>query len=109
MKLAGKVALVTGGNSGIGLGIAHKLNDEGASGIIVGRDAQTLENASQALSRNFVPVQCDVTDGRAIAHFMNTATSLSPNSQSGQRIGKPQYVLRTAQLRTKAAPLSFPH
>ncbi|NOQ16441.1 MAG: glucose 1-dehydrogenase [Methyloprofundus sp.] len=62
MKLSGKTALVTGGNSGIGLGIAHKLNDEGAKGIIVGRNEQTLVTASQALSGNFTPIQCDVTN-----------------------------------------------
>ena len=62
MKLTNKIALVTGGNSGIGLGIALKLNDEGASGFIVGRNTQTLEAASQALSGNFSPIQCDVTD-----------------------------------------------
>ena len=61
MKLTNKIALVTGGNSGIGLGIAHKLNDEGAKGFIVGRNTQTLEAASQALSGNFSPIQCDVT------------------------------------------------
>ncbi len=79
MKLTGKTALVTGGNSGIGLGIAHKLNDEGAKGVIVGRDQQTLESASQELSGNFAPISCDVTDIEALESLFN-----STNKQVGK-------------------------
>jgi len=61
MKLSGKVAVITGGNSGIGFGIASRLKDEGAKGIIIGRNQQTLVDASKKLGGVFLPIQCDVT------------------------------------------------
>jgi NAD(P)-dependent dehydrogenase (short-subunit alcohol dehydrogenase family) len=45
-RLAGKVALITGGGQGVGLGLAHALAAEGASLVITGRDAQRLERAT---------------------------------------------------------------
>ena len=45
MKLAGKKALITGGNSGIGLGTARLFISEGAEVAITGRDQQTLDEA----------------------------------------------------------------
>lgn len=61
MKLTGKVAVITGGNSGIGLGIARKFAEEGATGVIVGRNEATLEQASRDLGGAFLPSRCDVT------------------------------------------------
>ena len=46
MKLAGKKALVTGGNSGIGLATARLFISEGAEVAITGRDQQTLPEAA---------------------------------------------------------------
>jgi NAD(P)-dependent dehydrogenase (short-subunit alcohol dehydrogenase family) len=43
-KLEGKVAVITGGNSGIGLATAKLFSMEGALVIVVGRDEKTLEN-----------------------------------------------------------------
>lgn len=47
MKFENKIALVTGGSSGIGLGIAKALAQEGARVIITGRDADKLARAAE--------------------------------------------------------------
>ncbi len=48
-RFEGKVALVTGGNSGIGLAVAQGLVDEGARVVIVGRNAETVARAAADL------------------------------------------------------------
>jgi len=48
-RLAGKVAVVTGGNSGIGYASAQQLKENGATVIITGRDAERVKKASTEL------------------------------------------------------------
>lgn len=48
-KLNGKVAVVTGGNSGIGFASAKELKEHGATVVITGRDRQKVATASQEL------------------------------------------------------------
>jgi NAD(P)-dependent dehydrogenase (short-subunit alcohol dehydrogenase family) len=48
-QLTGKVALITGGGQGVGLGIAHAFAAEGAALLITGRDVAKLEAAAEAL------------------------------------------------------------
>ena len=49
-ELSGRVAVVTGGNGGIGLGMAHGLAAAGASVVIAARNAAKSEAASAALA-----------------------------------------------------------
>ena len=66
--LTGKVALVTGGNSGIGLGIAMAVAQAGADIAIWGTNAKKNAAAKAALAvtgRKVVAMQCDVGEGAA--------------------------------------------
>src|SRR2546430_8739110 len=63
--LEGKVAVVTGGNRGIGLAIARALGGAGARVAICSRDAATLAEAAaqlEAAGTQCLPVPCDVAD-----------------------------------------------
>ncbi len=60
-RLEGKVAVITGGNSGIGLATAKVFRDEGARVAIAGRSSKTLEQAAKALGPETVAVQADVS------------------------------------------------
>ncbi|HQZ07964.1 MAG TPA: SDR family oxidoreductase, partial [Burkholderiaceae bacterium] len=63
--VAGKVVLVTGGSSGIGLAAAHKFAEAGATTLICGRDSDKLDEAcKEAKSRGyaFVAYPVDIAD-----------------------------------------------
>ena len=64
MRFAGRVAVVTGGSSGIGLATARLLAAEGAAVVICGRDPQRLERARAELAvpgARVLAVPCDVS------------------------------------------------
>jgi len=61
-RLEGKVAVVTGGNSGIGLATAKRLQEEGARVAISGRSKKTLDEAVKTLGNGVVAVQSDVSE-----------------------------------------------
>ena len=61
MKLKNKVAVITGGNSGIGFGIAEAFKNEGAVGAIVGRTQETIDSSVEQLGGNFTGIRADVT------------------------------------------------
>src|SRR3984885_2045131 len=62
MRLANKTALITGGNSGIGLATARAFVAEGAKVAITGRNQATLEAAAKELGPNAYPIVADATD-----------------------------------------------
>ncbi|KQT24437.1 short-chain dehydrogenase [Chryseobacterium sp. Leaf405] len=61
-RLKNKVAVITGGNSGIGFGIAQAFKNEGAVGSITGRNELTLESSVEALDKEFIRIKGDVTN-----------------------------------------------
>src|SRR5882757_6401459 len=61
-RLEGKIALITGGNSGIGLATAKRFVDEGAYVFVTGRRESELAAAVEAIGRNVTGVQGDVSN-----------------------------------------------
>jgi NAD(P)-dependent dehydrogenase (short-subunit alcohol dehydrogenase family) len=59
-KLEGKVAVITGGNSGIGLATAKEFAEQGAKVAISGRDQKTLDEVARSLGADALAVRADV-------------------------------------------------
>ncbi|WP_370329016.1 SDR family NAD(P)-dependent oxidoreductase [Mycolicibacterium hippocampi] len=71
--LTGHVCVVTGGGSGLGLGMAHGLARAGASVAVLGRNPERLQIAATALREHGNPVlavPCDVSDEQAVTAAM---------------------------------------
>ena len=76
--LGGRVAIVTGGNGGIGLGLARGLADAGANIAIVGRNETKSKAAVDDLAARGVKaasVVADVTDKEAVARMVESVTA----------------------------------
>lgn len=61
-KLENKIALITGGNSGIGLATAKVFANHGASVIITGRNEQSLQRAVADIGEGTLAIKADVTN-----------------------------------------------
>jgi NAD(P)-dependent dehydrogenase (short-subunit alcohol dehydrogenase family) len=68
-KLSGKVALVTGGSAGIGLGIAKRFAEEGARVFITGRRQSELDKAVTAIGGGATAVQGDISNLDDLDHI----------------------------------------
>ena len=93
-RYAGKVALITGGNSGIGLATAKRLKEEGATVVISGRDAKTLNAA--AAEFGFTAIRADVARLPEIEKLYREAT---------EKVGKIDVLFANAGI-YKASPLA---
>ena len=94
MKFEGKLALVTGGSSGIGLAISKQLAAQGASVWILARDPARLDAACREVSahrksptQKIEILSADVTDGNHIAQVLGNFA---------QRIGPPDLLINSA-------------
>jgi 2-deoxy-D-gluconate 3-dehydrogenase len=72
--LTGRVALITGGNSGIGLGIAKAMYDACASMMIAGRNTEKNAAAVAALGEHAASVVADVNDAASVAPMVTATT-----------------------------------
>src|SRR4030081_1438934 len=87
MKLKTKTALITGGNSGIGLATARLFVAEGARVAITGRNQATLEAAAEALGPNALAIGGDATA---------VAATEKPSAQADEKCGKRDIVFANA-------------
>src|SRR3984957_14192557 len=87
MRLAGKAALITGGNSGIGLTTARLFVAEGARVAITGRNQAKLEAAAKELGPNALAIVADAAD---IAETEKAA------AQAAENVGKRDIVFANA-------------
>lgn len=71
-RLAGKVAVVTGGNSGIGLATAKLFRSEGAKVALSGRNQKTLDDAVRIIGSDVLAIRADVSQPDEIQRFFAT-------------------------------------
>ncbi len=74
-KFNGKVAVITGGNSGIGLATAKELASSGAKVVIAGRDQKSLDEAVQSIGENAFGVKADVTSSADLTNLFEQANA----------------------------------
>jgi 2-deoxy-D-gluconate 3-dehydrogenase len=106
--LKGRVAIVTGGNGGIGLGMARGLASAGARIVVAARDAGKSQTAVKELSERgveAVAVPTDVTDERAVGRLVDATVERFGRldiliNNAGINIRKPVHELGLDEWRT---------
>ena len=96
--LGGKVAIVTGGNAGIGWGIAQGLAEAGASVVIAARNEARSAKAADTLTNGgatALAVRCDVTDDESIQAMVQTTLA---------RLGRIDILVNNAGINIRKRP-----
>ncbi len=100
--LTDRVAIITGGNGGIGLGIAHGLVECGATVVVSGRDAAKSAAAVAGLNAKragaAIAIECDVTDGEQVTRLV---------SQTVERLGGLQILVNNAGIGIRKRPEEY--
>ncbi len=100
--LTDRVAIITGGNGGIGLGIAHGLVECGATVVVSGRDAAKSAAAVAGLNAKradaAIAIECDVTDGEQVTRLV---------SQTVERLGGLQIMVNNAGIGIRKRPEEY--
>jgi len=96
--LQGKSALVTGGNGGIGLGMAQGLAEAGAAVAIAGRNAQKNAAAVAALGVRACALECDLRDEAACRALVDEAA---------RRLGRLDILVNNAGTNIRKAPQDY--
>jgi NAD(P)-dependent dehydrogenase (short-subunit alcohol dehydrogenase family) len=73
MRLTGKVAIITGGGSGIGKAIAQAFVREGAKVVIAGRDGKKVERAAAEIGGECLTVSADVSKASDVRKLVDAA------------------------------------
>ena len=96
--LTGKVALVTGGNGGIGLGMAKGLVEAGATVMVAGRDAEKNRHAVEALGGKADAIAVDMADESGARAAVDTAA---------QKFGRLDILVNNAGINVRKAPQDY--
>jgi len=102
--LQGKVAIVTGGNGGIGLGMAHGLAAAGARVVVAARNAKKSEAAVRELGGGALAIAVDVTDPQSVSALFRDAIAQCGRldilvNNAGINIRKPPHVMSLTEWR----------
>ncbi|AKE01111.1 short-chain dehydrogenase (plasmid) [Rhodococcus erythropolis] len=74
-RYTNKIALVTGGASGIGAAIGHSLVDEGATVVLLDRKADAVAETADAMGGSVIGVAADITDEGSVSEAITEAVN----------------------------------
>jgi 2-deoxy-D-gluconate 3-dehydrogenase len=96
--LTGKVALVTGGNGGIGLGMAKGLAEAGATIMVAGRDGDKNKKAVKALGGNADSVAADMAEESGVKAVIDATV---------QKFGRLDILVNNAGINIRKSPQDY--